>query len=199
MASGWQNRVFKADGDLHDGLARIESDYVKACLKAYGPLTHPLEADNDFYPNPAAIGQPPGGDRRLSRQSPGENAPGGGYWIVKNSWGRRMESFCGPDYDAIAYASQPSYEDWSWINIFGPYNQDVTGLTGPVNFTGPSATVSWTGGSGVWSLGGNTWSGTDMYGNYLPNYAWDNFEPTPRSTPSGSTNVTINGRSSATA
>jgi fibronectin-binding autotransporter adhesin len=193
LASGWQNRVFKAASDWTTVSQGSSLASVKAYLKAYGPMTIHMEADNDFYPNP--------GSNRGNHQVvivgfhdnlPGESAPGGGYWIVKNSWGDGgYNSFCGPGYDAIAYASQPSYEDWSWIWI---YNRDVSALTGAVTFTGPSATVSWTGGSGVWQLGGNTWTGSDMYGNFLPNYAWDNFEPCATFNPSGSTSVTINGK-----
>ena len=77
-------------------------------------------------------------------------------------------------YGEIAYASEPSYSDWSWLGI---YNNNVTGLNGPVYFTGAMATVNWTGGSsGAWTLGGNLWSGTDMYGNSLPMYTWNNSE-----------------------
>jgi fibronectin-binding autotransporter adhesin len=192
LASGWQNRVFKANSDWTTVSQGSSLGSVKAYLKLYGPMTIHLEADSDFYPNP---GSDRGGHQVVivgfHDNLPGESAPGGGYWIIKNSWGDGgYDSYCGPGYDAIAYASQPSYEDWSWIWI---YNRDVSALTGAVTFTGPSATVTWTGGSGVWTLGGNTWTGSDMYGNYLPNYAWDNFEPCATFNPSGSTNVTING------
>ena len=45
----------------------------------------------------------------------------------------------------------------------------------PSYFTGAMATVAWTGGS-TWSAGGNNWTGSDMYGNYLPSYSWENKE-----------------------
>ena len=55
------------------------------------------------------------------------------------------------------------------------------------------ATVTWNGGSGVWSLGGSSWSGTDMYGNSLPSYAWNNSEALATFNPSAATDVTISG------
>ena len=104
-----------------------------------------------------------------------ENAPGGGYWIVKNSWGATWNGDGNHNgYGEIAYATDPSYSDWSWLGI---YNNNVTGINGPVYFTGAMATVNWTGGSsGAWTLGGNLWSGVDMYGNSLPTYTWNNSE-----------------------
>ena len=55
------------------------------------------------------------------------------------------------------------------------------------------ATVTWKGGSGAWSLGGNYWSGTDMYGNSLSSYAWDNSEASATFNASSGTNITISG------
>ena len=108
-----------------------------------------------------------------------------------NSWGSWWNGDGNHNgYGEIAYASEPSYSDWSWLWI---YNHDVTGLTGNVCFTGPMATVTWNGGSGVWSLGGSSWSGTDMYGNSLPSYAWNNSEALATFNPSGATNITISG------
>ena len=76
--------------------------------------------------------------------------------------------------DRLRLVSDPGYSDWSWLGI---YNNNVTGINGQVYFSGAMATVTWNGaGSGVWSLGGNSWSGTDMYGNNLSSYAWDNSE-----------------------
>jgi autotransporter-associated beta strand protein len=69
----------------------------------------------------------------------------------------------------------------------------VTGINGQVYFTGAMETVTWNGGSGVWSLGGNSWSGVDMYGNSLPSFTWDNGEAAATFNASSNTNITISG------
>ncbi|NLE39536.1 MAG: hypothetical protein GX621_16055, partial [Pirellulaceae bacterium] len=201
LTTGWQNRVFKSTSDLTKIAQGTNTAYVKDCLKKYGPLSLRMTADSDFYiPSP-------GDDRGghvvvIVGFHDDASVPGGGYWIIKNSWGTGWNS-SGPGtiqdgYGAIAYATQPSYQgvtyDWWDILKLNPiYNRDVCGINGAVYFTGPMANVTWKGGSGTWSSGGNHWSGTDMYGASLTAYAWQNRETWATFNASTGTDIALSG------
>ena len=195
MAFGFRlaEPCFRATSDNITIAQGTNLNTVKDCLKAYGPLTIHCSVPGDWYNLQDGSGS---GNHEVvivgfHDNVGSENAPGGGYWIVKNSWGSWWNGDgTGTGYGEIAYASDPGYSDWSWLGI---YNNNVTGINGQVYFTGAMATVTWNGGSGVWSLGGNSWSGTDMYGNSLPSYAWDNSEAAATFNASSNTNVTISG------
>ncbi len=128
--------------------------------------------------------------------------PGGGYWIIKNSWGSGWNpngtGTIQDGYGAIAYGTQPTYEDmyYDWWDIFHDnphYNRDVNGIDGAVYYTGSMATVAWKGGSGTWSSGGNNWSGVDQYGTALPTYAWENKETSATFDASSGTSIALSG------
>ena len=67
-------------------------------------------------------------------------------------------------------------------------------INGSAYFTGAMVAATWKGGTATWSAGGNNWSGTDMYGNSLPTYAWENKETTATFTASTTTPVTLSGK-----
>ncbi|MBN2579463.1 MAG: autotransporter-associated beta strand repeat-containing protein, partial [Pirellulales bacterium] len=202
LASGWQNRVFKSTSDVTKISQGTNLAYVKSCLKKYGPLEIYIRADDDFYiPDPGSYR---GGHRVVIVGFHDDaSVPGGGYWIIKNSWGSGWNSG-GPGtinhgYGAIAYADQPSYEDvqyewWDVLHLYPDYNYDVGGINGAVYFTGPMATVTWKGGSAAWVSGGNNWTGSDMYGNSLPTYAWENKETNAIFNASSVTNINLSGK-----
>ena len=109
LASGWANRVFKSASNYNLFAQGTNLDYIKSCVKAYGPLTLRMEVDNDWYdPAPA----PNRGNHAVvivgfHDNVNGESAPGGGYWIIRNSWGAGWN---GDGYGAVAYATRPTYE-----------------------------------------------------------------------------------------
>ena len=68
-------------------------------------------------------------------------------------------------------------------------------MTGPVYFTGAMVAAMWKGGSGTWTSNGNNWSGTHMYGNSLPTYAWENKETTATLNALSGTSIALSGTS----
>ncbi len=87
------SNYFKATSDDTYIAQGTDINHVKWALKMYGPLAIHLEADSDWYD------PPPGTDRGghmvvlvgFHDNLPGENAPGGGYWIIREQLGIGME------------------------------------------------------------------------------------------------------------
>lgn len=181
LATGWQNRMFKSTSN-NNALGTSVAD-VKNYLKTIGPMALFMQADNDFYiPSPGSYR----GNHSIVIVgfTDDTNAPGGGYWIIKNSWGSTW-NWTGPSYinwgyGAIDFGSRPQS------------SSDVCGIDGQVYYTGAMDTVTWKGGTATWSKNGNNWSGVDQAGNTLTSFAWDNKEASATFNGTG-TPVTISG------
>ncbi len=145
------------------------SDQIKADLKNYGPLAVAITVDNDWY-NPSPTMNNRGGHEVVITgyhdNVGSENAPGGGYFIVKNSWG---SSWNGNGYAEIAYATLSN-------------SRDLCMITSGAYFTTAMQTVTWDTstsagyqpGSGNWSTIASGYYGWNATGTSMN--AWRNGE-----------------------
>jgi autotransporter-associated beta strand protein len=181
LAPGWENRMFKSTANSNY-LGTSIAD-VKNYVKTIGPLALFMRADDDFYiPSPGSYR----GNHSIVIVGFTDNAsaPGGGYWIIKNSWGAGWNSG-GPTYMRMGYGAVDfSHRPKS--------SSDVCGINGQVYYTGAMATVTWKGGTASWQKNGNNWSGVDQAGNTLTSFAWDNKEASATFSGTGTT-VPVSG------
>jgi autotransporter-associated beta strand protein len=125
---------------------------IKADLKNYGPLGVAIQVDNDWY-NPSPRSYRGGHEVVITGYHDNvgsENAPGGGYFIIKNSWG---SDWNGNGYGQIAYATLSN-------------TRILCMITSGAYFTTALQTVTWDTstssgyqpGAGNWSTTGGNWS-----------------------------------------
>jgi autotransporter-associated beta strand protein len=173
LQSGWENRVVKIAS--HTTSASFGSSITawKNALKSTGPI--PLGADaNSWFYSPY-VGPPtgPGGNHimLITGFTDDASAPGGGCWIIKNSWGADWN---GDGYGTIAYNTMPILYQNIAESILGAvyhtgpmYHVGAWDGTG-TDYTGSAATKTWTGTSATWDTTSGTstnWSGTFQWVN----------------------------------
>ncbi len=163
LATGWQNRAWKATANTQHLGTDIAT--IKADLKAYGPLVLFMQADNDWYiPSPGTYR----GNHSIQIVGYHDdvNVPGGGYWIIKNSWGTGWNTggptYVNDGYGAVDYAARPQAAS------------DIDAFSGAAYYTGAMKTVTWTG----TGSNGPTWTTTigSGYYNFSDNARWVNQE-----------------------
>ncbi|MGD0381976.1 MAG: autotransporter-associated beta strand repeat-containing protein [Thermoguttaceae bacterium] len=147
-ADGWQNSVCKMDSYTSGywDLATIKSN-----LKQNGPMAMYMEADSDWYPNP---GSDRGGHAVLMvGYVDDQSVAGGGYFIVKNSWGSGWNWSTNTDsgYGKLTYSTV--------VN-----NRQMFPITSGAYFNGATSTVNWdTSTASGYQAGGGTWSTSNSY------------------------------------
>lgn len=156
LQPGWANRVVKtAPNSYRNDFAQMGTQAVKNALKMYGPLSANMAVDNDWWPNPGAQG---GAHTILIvgyHDDP--TIPGGGEWIIKNSWDTGWGD---GGYGYIPYAKRPyQYSDANAITgpayYTGTMYYSGTDQKNPANYhTGTAAMATWTGSAN------STWSTT---------------------------------------
>jgi autotransporter-associated beta strand protein len=197
LASGWENRVWKAaPGTIYNpGATSIQN--VKNLLKKYGPWQIGMAGGADWWTpydiaggahSPAIIG---------FHDDP--NVPGGGYWIAKNSWGAGWN---GDGYGTIAYADG-GVSNLSWTFLTGPvyYTGPMyhTGGSYPgtsgTDYTGIAAVNIWKGATnGVWDTSVTTSTNWQNYQTGSP-FQWVNHEIKAIFDSSGANrSITVNGK-----
>ncbi len=145
--NSWANQVCKATGDVTDITASTAT--IKADLKMYGPMAATLIVDNNFWPTDQ-LESNVGHAILITGYQDNASVPGGGYFIVKNSWGTspaNQNPSQAPGYYEVPY---------SYIGVDSSHVVDA--LTGPAFFTGATDSGAWVGGSGTWSGGVGGWS-----------------------------------------
>lgn len=165
-STGVENRVYRATAASALGNANVAM--TKAALKKYGPIAFGFGANTAYY-NPPDANPTTAHVNTIVGFHDDPAVPGGGYWILKNSWGAGWScSGMAPGYATISYAYGPSFQQNS-----GQF------MPGAAYYTGSLANATWTG-AGIWSK--------DATSNWTNNYdasayAWENKE----------TNATFNG------
>ncbi len=149
----WRAKMVRMTGHRNDIFLPVAQ--IKQLLKEHGPLTTIISADNNWWPDP--------GPRRALHAvvvvgyCDDSAVPGGGYWIVKNSW----------------------REGDDWRQVPFSVNTVFSAITGSVYYTAPLRTVVWDvsgepgfqQGAGVWSTAAACWSADGL----VPQ-AWRNGE-----------------------
>ena len=141
LQSGWQSRLWKSTSRYS-----IANDVatMKTALKQNGPFAVSIMTSTPWY-SPTS-----GSINTHAMLAVGfhddENAPGGGYWTIKNSWGSAWngDGYCQISYEAF---------------LAGGSACSCDGLNGLAYYTGAMTTANWQNAtaaeSNIWAAGDN--------------------------------------------
>jgi autotransporter-associated beta strand protein len=167
LQSGWQNRVVVCTTEMQTGMpADVAS--MKTELQTYGPLEIGVYSGDLNSPT---LGTAAADHDVLAVGWVDDSSwAGGGYWIIKNSWGL---AFPTNGFGEMAYANctrQDAVQALEGVAYYtGTMYFSGTDETNPANYhTGTAAIATWTGSNnstwstgatGGWSIGGSafTW------------------------------------------
>ena len=151
--NSWSNQVCKATS-LYSETFIGSIAAIKADLQMYGPMTVTLTVPTQWYGGYEPSSGTGSHAVLVTGYEDDPSAPGGGYFIVKNSWGTSWEGgiSVGPQYTPVPGYGLIDYADaTNGVNYF-------SAISGPAYFTGALGSGTWNGGSGTWSGGGSGWN-----------------------------------------
>ena len=151
--NAWSNQVCKATSLYGVGFVGSTAT-IKADLKTYGPMTITLNVPGDWYGGYEPTSGTGGHAVLVTGYQDDASAPGGGYFIVKNSWSLAWTggTSVGPQYTPVAGYGLIDYA------TAGTDGNSFSALNGPAYFTGALGSGTWNGGGGTWSGGSGGWN-----------------------------------------